>query len=87
MRVQKWSKCKWVDDLYRAPVAVLYVGGGVYLGGGSGNVAGVGDGDRERERDDRPDLRLSLRCWLRDVLDAVREADWLGMRYVLKSGR
>lgn len=46
----------------RAPVAVLYVGGGVYLGGGSGNVAGVGDGDRERERDDRPDLRLSLRC-------------------------
>lgn len=51
-----------MDDLYRAPVAVLYVGGGVYLGGGSGNVAGVGDGDRERERDDRPDLRLSLRC-------------------------
>lgn len=47
---------------YRAPVAVLYVGGGVYLGGGSGNAAGVGDGDRERERDDRPDLLLSLRC-------------------------
>ena len=72
---------------YRAPVAVLYVGGGVYLGGGSGNVAGLGDGERERERDERPDLLRSLLCWLRDDLDAVREDDWFGMRYVRKFGR
>jgi hypothetical protein len=34
----------------------------VYLGGGSGNVAGLGDGERERDREERPDLRRSLLC-------------------------
>ena len=38
---------------YLAPVAVLYVGGGVYFGGGSANVTGLGDGERERDLADR----------------------------------
>lgn len=54
-----------------APVAVLYVGGGVYFGGGSGKVVGAGDGDLERDRE-RADRLRSRPCWLGlDDLDVV----------------
>ena len=64
-------------------MAVLYVGGGVYFGGGSGNVILSSAGDRllERERAERLLCRLA---WFRDVLEAVRVVGSGGMRYVRK---
>ena len=62
---------------YLAPVAVLYVGGGVYFGGGS--LVRIGDGGVDRELGVARTVRWS--CPLRLVCDAV------GIMYVRNGGR